>query len=225
MVATRIQGRGKINPESQSGGPRCASWHPRHPRHRLSTQVDPDNLPSVGNSVRTIFKEFNKEDALDKEIKEIAARAAGLAQSSSRGPSPAPSRRKSSTCTSDKKKSVLETKKRSTWGRSGGGSTSIHNHKDAFDPAVAREDFVAHKAKWQSFGQRRDAAALKAANAMQSGGFVIDPRNSRFMPVWDIIMLGALSFVAIVTPYEVTFLEERSIKDLDALFYINRFVD
>ena len=65
---------------------------------------------------------------------------------------------------------------------------------------------------------------IAVAAAMKTG-FVIDPRNSKFMPYWDMVMLAALIFVAVVTPFEVTFLEERSIHDLDILFVVNRFID
>eukprot|EP00966_Prymnesium_polylepis_P255002 5892037-Prymnesium_polylepis.1 len=66
-------------------------------------------------------------------------------------------------------------------------------------------------------------AAIKAMTAAQ--GWVIDPRNSRYMPMWDMVMLVALLFVAFVTPYEVTFMEELGIDELDMLFYVNRAVD
>ena len=55
--------------------------------------------------------------------------------------------------------------------------------------------------------------------------YVLDPRNSRYMPYWDVVMLNALTFVALVTPFETAFLEERRIDDLDPLFFINRLVD
>ena len=38
--------------------------------------------------------------------------------------------------------------------------------------------------------------------------YLLDPRNSRLMPIWDIVMLCCLLFTALVTPYEVTFLDE-----------------
>eukprot|EP00937_MAST-01D_sp_MAST-1D-sp2_P006043 g6043.t1 len=48
----------------------------------------------------------------------------------------------------------------------------------------------------------------------------IDP-TGRYMRRWDVVMLTALLFTAIVTPYEVALLTTQ----LDALFIINRVVD
>jgi len=97
----------------------------------------------------------------------------------------------------------------------------MNAHVDAFDPATAHTTFGSMRAKRKSFGEQRQLAAKAAAHT----GFVIDPRNSPLMPVWDMIMLMALSFVSVVTPFEVTFLDERSVSDLDTLFFINRVVD
>jgi hypothetical protein len=49
---------------------------------------------------------------------------------------------------------------------------------------------------------------------------VIDP-NSLFMRRWDFFMVVLLGFTALVTPFEVAFLESG----VDALFFINRMVD
>lgn len=54
-------------------------------------------------------------------------------------------------------------------------------------------------------------------------GNVIDPRRSRIMPVWDVIMVSCLAFTATVTPFEVTFLDEGPC--ITPLFVINRIVD
>ena len=43
---------------------------------------------------------------------------------------------------------------------------------------------------------------------MQKVGWVIDPRKSRILPKWDLLMVSALLFTALVTPVEVAFLEE-----------------
>jgi len=58
---------------------------------------------------------------------------------------------------------------------------------------------------------------------MDAKGFVIDPRGSKWMPHWDIVMVFALLFVAIVTPVEVTFSDEG--KYISVLWVINRVVD
>ena len=54
--------------------------------------------------------------------------------------------------------------------------------------------------------------------------FIIDPRISRFIPVWDIITSAALLFTVCVTPYEVAFVPPVSHAG-DTLFIINRVVD
>jgi len=53
--------------------------------------------------------------------------------------------------------------------------------------------------------------------------FIIDPRVSAFIGVWDGVGMLALVFTAIVTTAEVGFVESPGC--IDALFIINRFVD
>ena len=53
--------------------------------------------------------------------------------------------------------------------------------------------------------------------------YVIDPRRSKLMPMWDIVMLVALLFTCIFTPYEVTFIDEGAC--ITVIFFINRFID
>ena len=55
------------------------------------------------------------------------------------------------------------------------------------------------------------------------GSSIIDPRKSKFMPMWDVVMLASLLFTALVTPYEVTFIEEGACVTI--LFVINRLID
>ena len=58
------------------------------------------------------------------------------------------------------------------------------------------------------------------------GAFIIDPRRppwSRILPRWDLTVLAALFFTAIVTPFEVVFLESGAV--ITPLWCINRFVD
>ena len=61
------------------------------------------------------------------------------------------------------------------------------------------------------------------AQDMQHTGFVIDPRSSKFMPRWDMAMVVALCFTAIVTPVEVAFFETDQY--VTPIFVINRVVD
>jgi hypothetical protein len=63
----------------------------------------------------------------------------------------------------------------------------------------------------------------KALQQIYRPGYLIDPRHSKVMGSWDIIMLVALMFTAIVTPYEVTFIEEGPCVTI--LFMVNRFID
>ena len=53
--------------------------------------------------------------------------------------------------------------------------------------------------------------------------WMIDPRTSKFMPVWDIIIFVALAFTATVTPMEVTFIDEGPC--ITGLFVFNRILD
>merc|ERR1719162_2417172 len=49
---------------------------------------------------------------------------------------------------------------------------------------------------------------------------LIDPKGN-FMLNWDVVMMVLLIFTALVTPFEVAFLETK----IDGLFCINRLVD
>lgn len=51
--------------------------------------------------------------------------------------------------------------------------------------------------------------------------YLIDPRSSRLMGIWDVITLTALVFTALITPFEVAFILHAPI----SLFAINRIVD
>jgi hypothetical protein len=53
--------------------------------------------------------------------------------------------------------------------------------------------------------------------------YVIDPRESKYIGLWDIMTFQALVFTAIVTPYEVSFI--APLDYVDSLFVINRLVD
>jgi CRP-like cAMP-binding protein len=68
----------------------------------------------------------------------------------------------------------------------------------------------------------REAARLRLLYTKGSR-FLIDPRRSRYMPVWDVLMMCALVYTATVTPYEVTFVDEGAC--VTPLFIVNRLVD
>ena len=80
------------------------------------------------------------------------------------------------------------------------------------DPAAHQHQFAESK-----------LYTAKALQQIYRPGFLIDPRHSKVMGAWDIIMLVALMFTAIVTPYEVTFIEEGPCVTI--LFMVNRFID
>lgn len=63
--------------------------------------------------------------------------------------------------------------------------------------------------------------ALKAAQKISKPMFQIDPRTSHFMGKWDCVTGIALIFTALVTPFEVAFLEAAE-SPLEPLFIVNR---
>ena len=56
---------------------------------------------------------------------------------------------------------------------------------------------------------------------------VVDPRQNKFLPMWDCIMILGLGYTATVTPYEVAFLPEADVLNEGPgfLWILNRFVD
>lgn len=72
--------------------------------------------------------------------------------------------------------------------------------------SVITDDVIAAEEAQQMKEQKLVSA--EALAEIYKGSSVIDPRRSRFMPVWDVVMLVALFFTATVTPFEVTFIDE-----------------
>ena len=68
------------------------------------------------------------------------------------------------------------------------------------------------------------ATTLHQSRRVARRQWIIDPRQSTHLFIWDIIALCALMFVACVTPYEVGFLEP-STSPSDPLFILNRVID
>lgn len=66
--------------------------------------------------------------------------------------------------------------------------------------------------------------AKKQAQQIEKPWYQIDPRTSTFMSVWDSVTGMALIFTALVTPFEVAFLEAAT-SPLEPLFIVNRGVD
>lgn len=54
--------------------------------------------------------------------------------------------------------------------------------------------------------------------------FLIDPRHSLTMKVWDVVTCTALLFTAVITPYEVGFLPPPE-SSTEVLFILNRMID
>ena len=70
-----------------------------------------------------------------------------------------------------------------------------------------------------AFIERQRIAQLKLAEdkakhalRFQPHGYVIDPRTASWMQWWDIVMMVALLFTALVTPLEVAFLEGGTVR-------------
>ena len=53
--------------------------------------------------------------------------------------------------------------------------------------------------------------------------YLFDRRSSKWMPIWDFVMIMALLYAATLTPYEVTFIMEGPC--ITPLWIVNRFVD
>ena len=99
----------------------------------------------------------------------------------------------------------------SGWDKVGKMAAETHHHSSTRD--LFRESEKAEK-----HTQRK-----KQNREMQKVGWVIDPRKSRILPKWDLLMVTALLFTALVTPVEVAFLEEGQY--VTNLWIINRVVD
>ena len=65
---------------------------------------------------------------------------------------------------------------------------------------------------------------LSTKDVNQRSCLVIDPRASKFLVAWDLVIGVVLAFTALVTPFEVAFLPSPTTA-MDPLFIINRFVD
>jgi|TARA_B110001469_G_scaffold63979_1_gene61275 hypothetical protein len=63
--------------------------------------------------------------------------------------------------------------------------------------------------------------ARKQAKQINKPWYQIDPRTSKLMSIWDSVTGMALIFTALVTPFEVAFLEAAE-SPLEPLFIVNR---
>ena len=98
------------------------------------------------------------------------------------------------------------------------GSTENRLRAPSLSPSFTRS-FRMHTAQ--------DESTLSlAAKAMRERGMVIDPRRSRFMPIWDMVMLCAMVFTALFTPFEVVFVGiEDGGRYINPMWVVNRVVD
>ena len=77
---------------------------------------------------------------------------------------------------------------------------------------------------FSSVGKTESSGSLRdRARQMERHPYIIDPQRDKWTSHWDMIMLTALLFTALVTPVEVSFLEEGMY--MSPLWWINRFID
>ena len=95
-------------------------------------------------------------------------------------------------------------------------------HQDANPRQSSRFNHFLSKAT--GIGEKGSTYSTEDLNRLyRPSKWVVDPRRSKLMPIWDIVMLVALLFTAIFTPYEVTFIDEGAC--ITIIFFINRFID
>ena len=95
-----------------------------------------------------------------------------------------------------------------------GGAVAEGNDDALFSPSHVAAD---------PSGKRALAARRRARP-----WYIIDPRSSKWIAVWDTLTMVALIWTALVTPYEVALLEAPTTTALalaDPLFIINRVID
>lgn len=75
--------------------------------------------------------------------------------------------------------------------------------------------------------EEKEKETVTAAQVMQQmrmkSRYLIDPRSSKAIQAWDIITTVALMFIALVTPFEVSFLPAA--ESATPLFIVNRLLD
>jgi len=68
---------------------------------------------------------------------------------------------------------------------------------------------------------REQLSQIDKDRLRQKDKLVLDPRNSHFLSRWDACTTLALLYTALVTPFEIAFIDSFAI----VLFVVNRFVD
>ena len=102
--------------------------------------------------------------------------------------------------------------------RSGGSrvrviSTLFGTRANLRSPAVVSEEFKKQTRSISAQLKQRDRDRV----------FVIDPRGSSILSLWDFITMSALLYTALLTPFEVGFLPATS--SVDMWFIVNRVID
>jgi hypothetical protein len=104
--------------------------------------------------------------------------------------------------------------------------TTASNEKDLLQTAKARPVHFSHFsiARLGSMSRQEKVQFLEKVRQRK---WVIDPRTTRWMVFWDVGMIVALLFTALVTPFQVAFLEPRRVlvDGPDALWVTNRIFD
>ena len=95
---------------------------------------------------------------------------------------------------------------------------TIEHTVNLADLAVSPEQRpISFKAKSQGLPQQ-------ALRRHRKGCFVVDPRSSLAVGIWDTVTGSALIFTAMVTPYEVAFMAPATLGN-EWYFILNRIVD
>ena len=71
---------------------------------------------------------------------------------------------------------------------------------------------MAERLEWEMLARKKMEEKAKKALKYLRRGNVIDPRTAKWMQWWDIVMMLALLFTALVTPLEVAFLEGGTVR-------------
>ena len=110
--------------------------------------------------------------------------------------------------------------------RSSNGTAAAGGTVPSTPNKTRRNNFEAHKTGRPSSHHEiqvlRTVEYLKVFNLPK---FVIDPRTSSFVYVWDSVLFFALMFTAFVTPFDVAFLNPPDSLWESPLFIFNRVID
>jgi len=97
--------------------------------------------------------------------------------------------------------------------------STLHRRPSSYGKRMSIAEREAERLEHLKLAKDLDDRVKAAASKMSS---IYDPRTSKFLPQWDMVVGVALLFTATITPYEVAFLV---FEDFDALFVFNRMFD